>query len=59
MIMFRECLRNNIIPIIVEDAYKNFYYTCLKEFLSKPEYLISICRNMQDIYSKKLSQFKI
>ena len=59
MIMFRECLRNNIMPIIIEETYKVSYYTGLKEFLSKPEHLISICRNMQDIYSKKLSQLKI
>jgi Fic family protein len=50
LIMFRECLRNNIIPFIIDDDYKQFYYRGLKEFENIKGYLIDTCLSAQDTY---------
>jgi Fic family protein len=48
LILFRECLRNNIIPFIIDDDHKLFYYRGLKEFESIRGYLIDACLSAQD-----------
>ena len=50
MIMFKECLKNNIIPFIILDKDKLFYYRGLKEYQGNGEkgYLIDTCLNAQD-----------
>ena len=52
MIAFKECLKNNIIPFIILDKDKLFYYRGLKEYQNKTEkgYLIDTCLNAQDQY---------
>lgn len=52
MIAFKECLKNNIIPFIILDNDKLFYYRGLKEYQNKTEkgYLIDTCLNAQDQY---------
>ena len=55
--MFRECLRNDIIPFIIDDNYKQFYYRGLKEFERVREYLIDTCLSAQDIYKDWVSYF--
>lgn len=52
MIVFKECLKNNIIPFIILDKDKLFYYRGLKEYQNKTEkgYLIDTCLNAQDQY---------
>ena len=57
LIMFRECLRNDIIPFIIDDNYKQFYYRGLKEFERVREYLIDTCLSAQDIYKDWVSYF--
>ena len=57
LIMFRECLRNNIIPFIIDDDYKQFYYRGLKEFLRVRGYLIDTCLSAQDTYSEWVRYF--
>ena len=54
IIMFKECLKNNIIPFIILDKDKLFYYRGLKEYqLGKEKgYLIDTCLNAQDQYIK-------
>ncbi len=32
LILFRECLKNDIVPIVIEDANKNEYLEALKEY---------------------------
>ena len=57
--MFKECLKNNIIPFIIKDADKLFYYRGLKEYQNKTEkgYLIDICLNAQDQYIKMIEYY--
>ena len=50
IIMFKECLKNNIIPFIVLDKDKLFYYRGLKEYKTEKGYLIDTCLNAQDQY---------
>ncbi len=59
MIMFRECLHNNIMPFYIEDRNKDFYIRGLKEYQNNNEkgYLIDTCLNSQDNYEKLAKYF--
>ena len=50
LIMFRECLKNKVIPFIIDDSHKQFYLRGLKEFERVQGYLIDTCRSAQDTY---------
>lgn len=50
LIMFKECLRNKIMPLIIEYSYKAFYYRGLSEFLNEKGWLLDTCLSMQDHY---------
>ena len=52
LIMFKECLKNNIIPFIIEDKNKQFYYMGLKEYPNSKIHLIDTCLFSQDIYKE-------
>lgn len=57
IIMFKECLKHNIIPFIIEDEYKAYYYRGLKEYGKEAGYLMDTCLTMQDRYKKVLERF--
>ena len=59
IIMFKECLRNNIVPFIILDKYKLFYYRGLNQYQSDKEkgYLIDTCLNAQDQYTNTIKYF--
>lgn len=57
MLMFKECLRNNIMPFIILDRNKEDYYKGLKEYERQPDLLVSFCRHMQEEYGKKHMEF--
>ena len=59
MIMFRECLYNNIMPFYIEDRNKDFYIRGLKKYQIENEkgYLIDTCLNSQDNYEKMVNFF--
>ena len=57
IIMFKECLKNNIIPFIIQDADKLFYYRGLKEYKSEKGYLSDTCLNAQDQYIKMIEYY--
>ena len=52
IIMFKECLKNNIIPFIILDKDKPYYMRGLKEYKNDKMYLIDTIKNEQDIYEK-------
>lgn len=57
LIMFRECLKNDIIPFIIDADHKDFYYRGLQEYFHEPGYLRDTCLSAQDnytVYCKKL-----
>ena len=59
MIMFRECLINDIMPFYIEDRNKDFYIRGLREYQINNEkgYLIDTCLNSQDNYEKLVDYF--
>lgn len=57
LIMFRECLRHNIIPFIIDERHKQFYYRGLKEFITTPGYLLDTCLSAQDTYTTWVKYF--
>lgn len=61
LIMFKECLKNSIVPFLVEDVEKSFYYRGLKEWQSGGEkgYLVDTCLMMQDTMKATLDYFRI
>ena len=59
LIMFKECLRHGIVPFIITDELKMYYYRGLREWNRTPGYLIDTCLTAQDIYKVLLDYFKI
>lgn len=59
LIMFKECLKYNIVPFIIEDDIKMFYYHGLKEWNNEPGYLTDTCLSAQDKFKKYLDYFRI
>lgn len=57
LIMFKECLAHDILPFIIEDEYKFFYYRGLKEYPNVKGYLIDTCLSAQDDYRKVVEYF--
>ena len=48
--MFKECLKNNIIPFMILDKDKSYYVRRLKEYKNDKIFLMDIIKNEQDIY---------
>ena len=59
LLMFKECLKYNIVPFIIDDNLKMFYYRGLKEWPVEKGYLIDICKSDQDYFKKYLDYFRI
>lgn len=59
LIMFKECLSNNIVPFIIDEDLKIFYYRGLQEWNHIREYLLDTCLTAQDNYKAVLQYFEI
>lgn len=59
LIMFKECLKHNVVPFIIEDDIKMFYYRGLKEWNVERGYLVDTCLSAQDKFKKYLDYFRI
>jgi hypothetical protein len=59
LIMFKECLKYNIIPFIIEDDMKMFYYRGLAEWETEKGYLRDTCLTAQGRYKAYLDYFRI
>jgi Fic family protein len=59
LIMFRECLKNDIVPFILSEDLKLFYYRGLKEWRSERGYLTDTILTAQDRFKAYLDYFKI
>lgn len=59
LLLFKECLRNNIVPFIIEDDIKMFYYRGLKEWQNERGYLRDTCLSAQDRFQKYLDYFRV
>lgn len=56
MIMFKECLKNGIMPFVILDRDKVFYLRGLKEYSNQSNYLIDTCLLDQDVYESICNQ---
>ena len=59
LIMFKECLANGIVPFIITDELKLFYYRGLHEWGHINGFLTDTCLTAQDQYKSLLDYFKI
>lgn len=59
LIAFKECLKNNIVPFIILDSKKMYYYRGLKKYDQEPGWLINTCLDGQDTIKKYLDYFDI
>ena len=59
LIMFKECLRNNIVPFIITEELKLFYYRGLHEWHNEKGYLLDTCLTGQDQFKRIIKHFRI
>ena len=59
LVALKECLRHNVIPFIIEDTKKNFYYRGLSEWGNEKGWLIDTCLDGQDTFVKLLDMLEI
>ena len=59
LLMFKECLKYNIVPFIIDDKLKTFYYRGLKEWKQEKGYLVDTCLAAQDQFKVYLDYFRI
>lgn len=59
LLLFKECLRNNIVPFIIDDDIKEFYYRGLKEWEGERGYLRDTCLSAQDRFKAVLDYFRV
>ena len=59
LIALKECLRHDIVPFIIEDSKKNYYYRGLAEWRNEKGWLIDTCRDGQDTFIKLLGMLDI
>ena len=59
LILFKECLKHGIVPFIIEDDIKMFYYRGFNEWNNEKGYLMDTCLTAQDRFRKYLEYFRI
>lgn len=61
MIIFKECLKNRIVPVIIEDDKKVEYYECLNRAQQRKEYekLFQFFYEEQSKYEQEMNQFVV
>lgn len=59
LIALKECLKNNVIPFIIEDSKKSFYYRGLSEWRREKGWLVDTCLDGQDTFVKLLDMLEI
>ncbi len=59
LLLLKECLKHNIVPFIIDDDLKLFYYRGLREWKSEKGYLRDMCLTAQDTFKQYLDYFKI
>lgn len=59
LILFKECLRNNIVPFIINEEMKMLYYRGLSQWKNEVGFLMDTCLSAQDQFKKYLDYFRI
>ena len=58
LILFKECLKHDVMPFIIDDQKKLFYYRGLSEYEREKGFLLDTCRSAQDSYEKLVAYFE-
>ncbi len=59
LLLFKECLRNNVVPFIIDEELKLFYYRGLSQWKNEQGFLMDTCLSAQDKFKKYLDYFQI
>ncbi len=59
LLLFKACLKYDIVPFIIDEKLKLFYYRGLKKWINEPGYLRDTCLMAQDRFKLNLDYFKI
>lgn len=59
LIIFKECLKHDLVPFIISEDLKFFYYRGLAEYKKERGYLVETCLSAQDRFKTYLDYFKI
>lgn len=59
LLLFKDCLKYNIVPFIIDEELKLYYYRGLKEWTNEREYLRDTCLTAQDKFKRYLDYFQI
>ena len=59
LVALKECLRHNVIPFIIEDSKKNYYYRGLSEWRNEKGWLTDTCLDGQDTFIRLLNMLEI
>ena len=59
LIALKECLRHDIVPFIIEDSKKAFYYRGLSEWEREKGWLLDTCLDGQDTFRRLLDSFGV
>ena len=59
LILFKECLKNDIVPFIITDDLKMFYYRGIREWKTEPGYLTDTCLTAQGHFKALMDYFRI
>ena len=57
LILFRECLRHSIMPFVIDNEHKIYYYRGLSEFKHTPGFLVGTMQSAQDVYEAWIKYF--
>ena len=59
LLLFKECLKHNIVPFVIDESLKMFYYRGLAEWKREKGYLIDTCLTAQDKFKAWLDYFRV
>ena len=59
LILLKECLKHDIVPFIIDDDMKMFYYRGLKEWHHEKGFLTDTCLAAQDKFKNWMDYFRI
>ena len=59
LLLFKECLANNIVPFIITEQLRWFYYRGLQNWQQTEDFLLDTCLTAQDEYKAVMAYFRI
>lgn len=59
LVALKECLNHNILPFIIEDSKKGFYYRGLSQWQTEKGFLTDTCLDGQDTFKRLLDMLEI